>query len=165
MSFPLLFAADRHCPLFIPFHFKISQVARAQRTNEIQIPRIPSALPLSNEICHSHSRPRRPSLQSPNSMCDKSSLSIAEAKKYAPTDQLLGDATVTLLGISVSDFTVPCKGLYLTAEIAQSEEANGVDRGSGQTNMWGEREDHTFRGLATEQTAKRKLSTARHAWV
>ena len=98
-------------------------------------------------------------------MCDKSSLSIAEAKKYAPTDQLLGDATVTLLGISVSDFTVPCKGLYLTAEIAQSEEANGVDRGSGQTNMWGEREDHTFRGLATEQTAKRKLSTARHAWV
>ena len=54
--------------------------------------------------------------------------------------------------------TVPCKGLYLTAEIVRSEEeeeaASGVSQSSdegdsGQTNMWGEREDHTFRGLAT----------------
>ena len=127
-------AVDRHCPLFIVLHFKICQTARAQRANEIQIPRIPSALPLPpNEICHSHSRPQ-PTLPPPNHriQCVTEALSeVVEAKKYA-----LGDSYFLR---DQRDFTVPCKGLYLTAEIAQSEEANGVDRGSGQTNMWGER--------------------------
>ena len=79
---------------------------------------------------HDHNQPSLP----PNHriQCVTEALSeVVEAKKYA-----LGDSYFLM---DQRDFTVPCKGLYLTAEIAQSEEANGVDRGSGQTNMWGER--------------------------
>ena len=70
-------------------------------------------------------------------MCDRQEHCLSGGKKVR-TRSLGGDSYFLRDQLDF-DFTVPCKGLYLTAEIAQSEEANGVDRGSGQTNMWGER--------------------------
>ena len=74
-------------------HFKICQIARARRRNEIQIPRIPTAAsPFSNEICHSHSptdriaseRATPPSLSNHRIQCVTEAVSeIAGAKKYA----------------------------------------------------------------------------------
>ena len=72
-------------------HFKICQIARARRRNEITIPRIPTAAfpPFSNEICHSHSptdrkRASDPSLSNHRIQCVTEAVSeIAGAKKYA----------------------------------------------------------------------------------